>query len=292
MRNATEVQKARLRGQRDTGGKAEALLLGPGREPGLWRALVKTKARLRPGLKFRFGSQSSGGEERPVLDAEVLGVAADGEVELRMDPDRDPYQAGEIPIPPYIRDGRADPEDADRYQTHFAKEPGSVAAPTAGLHFDPGLDAALEDAGVAVAELVLHIGVGTFRPLRREDMESGELHEEHFVLPEATVAAVAAARRSGGRLVAVGTTSCRVLESQVADDGQLRSGEGSTRLFLRPGDDFRVVDGLLTNFHLPRSSLLLLVAAFAGREALLGAYREAIAEGYRFYSYGDAMLIL
>jgi len=288
VRNTTAVQAARLRGNKASGGKAEALLLGLHSEARSYRALVKTKGRLRPGLKFSF----RGGPSQAGQDAEITRVLAEGEVVLRFDSDADPYARGEIPIPPYIRGGHGDRDDRDRYQTHYAKAPGSVAAPTAGLHFDALLDAALARAGVSFAELVLHIGVGTFRPLRPADWSRGELHREHFELPEEACRAVAATRAADGRVVAVGTTSCRALESRVSADGALVPGAGDTTLFLRPGDDFRSVNGLLTNFHLPRSSLLLLVCAFAGRDPVLAAYREALATGYRFYSYGDAMLIL
>ena len=174
----------------------------------------------------------------------------------------------------------------------FARVPGSIAAPTAGLHFSPALLATLEARGIETAEVVLHVGSGTFRPLRDADLASGRLHAEPFSLPPETAEAIAAARERGGRVVAVGTTTVRVLESCADDAGRVLAREGETEIFLRPGSRFRAVDALLTNFHLPRSSLLLLVAAFAGRELVLDAYAEAVREGYRFYSYGDAMLVL
>jgi len=283
--NATRVEPARLRGRKASGGSAGALLLGPGERPGEWSALVRARA-LRVGTKLRFAR----GEES--LEAELSALAADGTATLLFAPDAVPHALGEMPLPPYIRRLAPRAEDRERYQTVFARVPGAVAAPTAGLHLTHALLGALARAGVGFAEVVLHVGAGTFRPLRAADLAAGVLHPERFELPEATAEAIAAARARGGRVVAVGTTTTRVLEARARDDGTLEPGAGETRLFVRPGYRFRAVDALLTNFHLPRSSLLLLVAAFAGREPVLAAYREAVAAGYRFYSYGDAMLIL
>jgi S-adenosylmethionine:tRNA ribosyltransferase-isomerase len=282
--NATRVLPARLRGRKASGGAAEALLLGPA-GAGRFRALVRTGGRLRPGLKLRFGADASG------LEAEIAERGESGEVLLAFGSGPSPYSLGETPLPPYIRRDAPDPRDAERYQTVFARVPGSVAAPTAGLHLSERLLAALEARGVERAELVLHVGPGTFRPLQPPDLARGALHAEGYELSEETARRIAAARARGARVVAVGTTSARVLESCADGRGGVRAGRGETRLFLRPGSRFQVVDALLTNFHLPRSSLLLLVAAFAGREAVLRAYAEAVAAGYRFYSYGDAMLV-
>ena len=285
--NATRVLPARLRGTKNSGGRAEALLLGPGaRDPGRWLALLRCRGRLRTGLGFRFGAGAA------AFDAEVVALCDDGQVELRIDAGVDPYRAGEPPLPPYIRRSAHDPADDTRYQTVFARVPGAVAAPTAGLHLGPAVLAALAGAGIERAEVVLHVGPGTFRPLAPEAFRQGRLHGERFELPPETADAVARTRARGGRVIAVGTTTTRVLEARRAPGRGVMAGEGETDLFLRPGSDFAVVDGLLTNFHLPRSSLLLLVAAFAGREPVLNAYREAVAQGYRFYSYGDAMLVL
>ena len=284
--NATRVRNARLRGRKASGGAVEALLLGPGDVPHSQRALLRCRGRLSPGLKLRF---QGGGQN---LDAEVTGVDADGQVSLAFAPGPSPYVLGEMPLPPYIRRPVPDPRDTERYQTVFAREEGSVAAPTAGLHLTHRLLSELAEKEVGWAEVVLHVGAGTFRPLRPEDLAARRLHAEPYEVPAATVGAVARARAARGRVVAVGTTSTRVLESCAEADGSLRPGRGETDLFVLPGFRFRVVDALLTNFHLPRSSLLLLVAAFAGREQLLRAYDEAIARSYRFYSYGDAMLIL
>jgi len=287
VRNATRVLPARLRGHKETGGGAEALLLG--RAPGgenRFRALVKARGRLRAGRKLRFTRGSEGRE------AEVVEVAADGEAVLAFSPGEDPYALGETPLPPYIRRETPCPEDVTRYQTLFARVPGSVAAPTAGLHLSQPLLHELSAAGVLCADVVLHVGPGTFRPPREAELASGRLHRERFELPQATADAVDAARGRGSRVVAVGTTSARVLESCARGDGRVEARQGETDLFLRPGSKFRAVDALLTNFHLPRSSLLMLVSAFAGRERVLAAYAEAVREGYRFYSYGDAMLLL
>ena len=288
VRNATRVLPARLRGRKSTGGAAEALLLGPAdpESDGRLRALLRTRGRLRPGLRLRFE------REGRACEAEVVAVAANGEVELAFAPGSDPYALGETPLPPYIRRDAPCEADVERYQTVFARVPGSVAAPTAGLHLSERLLGSLASAGVECAEVVLHVGVGTFRPLREEDLRAGRLHSEAYELPEATARAVAEARARGSRVVAVGTTSARVLESCAAEGGTVEARRGRTDLFLRPGSPWRVVDTLLTNFHLPRSSLLLLVASFAGREKVLRAYAEAVREGYRFYSYGDAMLVL
>jgi len=283
--NATRVLAARLRGHRDTGGAVQALLLGPGSAPDQYRALLRSGSRQRSGQKLRF---EGGGR---VLDAELVAVGSGGQVELAFAAGADPYAVGEAPLPPYIRRPSPRAEDAERYQTVFARVPGAVAAPTAGLHLSPALLSALSERGVERAEVVLHVGAGTFRPLDEQALRTRRLHAEAYVLPPETASAIAAARARGGRVVAVGTTSARVLESRAREDGGVAHGAGETELFLAPGDRFRVVDALLTNFHLPRSSLLLLVAAFAGRERVLAAYREAIARGYRFYSYGDAMLI-
>jgi S-adenosylmethionine:tRNA ribosyltransferase-isomerase len=284
--NATRVLPARLRGAKSSGGRAEALLLGPaGGDPTRWRALLRCRGRLRTGLVLRFGAGPAG------FDAELCALHESGEVELRVEPGVDPYRAGEPPLPPYIRRVARDPADASRYQTVYARVPGAVAAPTAGLHLGPALLAELDAAGIERAEVVLHVGPGTFRPLCPEALARGTLHAEPFELPPATADAVARTRARGGRVIAVGTTTTRVLEACRAPGRCVGAGRGETDLFLRPGSHFAVVDALLTNFHLPRSSLLLLVAAFAGTERILAAYREAVERGYRFYSYGDAMLI-
>lgn len=304
--NATRVLPARLVGQKASGGAAEALLLGPDpadQDPGPggiaaavdargdatdYRALVKFRGRTRVGLSLFFGPGLT-------LPATLVAIHDRGEVTLRFARGVDPYAHGEAPLPPYIRRQReaSSLDDLERYQTVYARTPGAIAAPTAGLHFTDALFDRLRDHGVGLAEIVLHVGAGTFRPLDAKAMRTGRLHHEHFELPAETAAAISKTKASGGRVVAVGTTTARVLESQVDAAGLLRPGTGSTDLFIRPGGPpFRIIDALLTNFHLPRSSLLLLVAAFVGRRPLLAAYEHAIRQGFRFYSYGDAMLLL
>jgi S-adenosylmethionine:tRNA ribosyltransferase-isomerase len=285
--NETRVLPARLRGRKETGGAAQALLLGPAAEGGArFRALVRARGRLRVGQKLFFAS----GERE--LGAELVALGPEGEAVLAFAPGSDPYALGEAPLPPYIRRDAPRAEDALRYQTVFARVPGSVAAPTAGLHLSRRLLGELEARGIERAALVLHVGPGSFRPLRERDLCRGRLPAERFEVPEETAERVARARARGGRVVAVGTTTARALETCAAPGGTLRAARGETDLFLRPGSPLRAVDALLTNFHLPRSSLLLLVAAFAGRERVLAAYAEALRSGYRFTSYGDAMLIL
>jgi len=284
--NETRVLRARLRGRKATGGAAEALLLGPAHEAGAFRALLRCRGRHHVGQRFMFGP--SGAE----LGAELVALGLEGEVVLGFPAGASPFEIGEAPLPPYIRRDAPCAGDLERYQSVFARVPGSVAAPTASLHLSQRLLDELAAAGIERAQVVLHVGPGTFRPLRPADLAAGRLEAEHFELPQATVDAVARARARGGRIIAVGTTSTRVLESCATSDRRVRAGAGETQIFLRPGDRFAVTDALLTNFHLPRSGPLLLVSAFAGREAVLSAYAAAIAHGYRFYSYGDAMLIL
>jgi S-adenosylmethionine:tRNA ribosyltransferase-isomerase len=285
--NRSRVFPARLLGRRAGGGAAEVLLLRPLGDD-RWEALVRPGRRLRPGqavvvdegLSVAIETEATGEEGRRVVRLR----AGEGTVEAALE------RAGHVPLPPYIR--RPDrPEDRARYQTVYAREKGSVAAPTAGLHFTPHLLDDLRAAGLGVAEVVLHVGPGTFRPVTAENVEDHRLLPEPYLIPGPTADAIAAARARGGRVVAVGTTVVRALEAAARDDGTVQAGEGETALVVRPGFPFRVVDALVTNFHLPRSSLLLLVAAFAGRERVLAAYAEAVRRGYRFYSYGDAMLL-
>ena len=285
--NRSRVFPARLLGRREGGGGAEVFLL---RDLGgdRWQALVRPGRRLRPGAHVTVDPGLTVVVETAAVGPEgrrIVQLRADtGSVEAALE------RAGHVPLPPYIR--RPDrPEDRARYQTVFAREKGSVAAPTAGLHFTPALLEALSAAGIRIAEVVLHVGPGTFRPVTAEEVEDHHLEAEPFVVPEETANAIAATRAAGGRVVAVGTTVVRTLEAAARDDGFVPAGAGETALVVRPGFTFRVVDALVTNFHLPRSSLLLLVAAFAGRERVLGAYAEAVRRGYRFYSYGDAMLL-
>jgi S-adenosylmethionine:tRNA ribosyltransferase-isomerase len=292
--NDTRVVPARLNGRKITGGRVELLLVG--RETGepsgdTWCCLASTTRGLEPGSRLRiadgFEAEFLGGAEGGRVRVRLL--AADGDVEGAI------RRHGSVPLPPYIRRGDTDPRaeiDRERYQTVYARAEGAIAAPTAGLHFTKGLLDALRNHGIATASLTLHVGPGTFQPVRAPDIENHRLEPEAYRLPEETSRAIAACRRRGGRVVAVGTTVVRVLEDRARDDGGIEPGEGACGLYITPGHRFRGVDGLLTNFHLPRTSLLILVSAFAGRERVLAAYRRAVESGFRFYSYGDAMLIL
>lgn len=298
--NDTRVIAARLYGRRASGAAVEVLLaqrLAPNR----WRALVQPAARLKPGerLELEGGVFVAHMLERPRDEEGELGdwiveLSARGAQPKDLDALIDAH--GHLPLPRYIaREREHDPREAadrERYQTVFAREPGAIAAPTAGLHFTAELLERLEARGVEVAKLTLHVGEGTFKPVEVEDIEQHRMHEERYVLPPQTAASVERARARGGRVIAVGTTSARTLETCARADRCVDAGSGSTRLFLKPGEALRVVDGLFTNFHLPRSTLLMLVSAFAGRERTLELYAEALRMDYRFYSYGDAMLIL
>ena len=288
--NRSRVFPARLLGRRRGGGQAEVLLVRP-YGGGEWDALVRPGRRLRPGDTVEVGAGV-----RVAIQGGPRGrdarrrVRIEGPAGPAEDPEALIERLGHTPLPPYIR--RPDrPEDRSRYQTVYARERGSVAAPTAGLHFTPALLERLRERGVRLADLVLHVGPGTFRPVTVDDVSRHRLDPEPFLLPPETAVAVAETRARGGRVVAVGTTTVRVLEARARPGGLVDPGEGETDLVLSPGASFRVVDALVTNFHLPRSSLLLLVCAFAGREPVLGAYEHALRAGYRFYSYGDAMLV-
>ena len=285
--NRSRVIPARLLGRRASGGEAEVLLLRD-RGEGRFEAMVRPGRHLRPGQRVAVDDDLT-----VVVESEAL--ATDGRRQVRLLSKRRDIAAGlercgHTPLPPYIR--RPDrPDDRERYQTVYAREPGSIAAPTAGLHFTPSVLTRLRERGIEMAEVVLHVGPGTFRPVTALRVEDHVVEPEPFSVPQETAQAVAAARVRGGRVVAVGTTTVRVLETVARADGGIEARDGEAGLVIVPGFAFRVVDALVTNFHLPRSSLLLLVAAFAGRERVLGAYAQALAEGYRFYSYGDAMLI-
>ncbi len=286
--NDTRVRPSRVVGRKPTGGRVELLLLDQD-DQGRWRCLMQASRRPEVGGRILFDRE---------LSATVVGYE-DQMASLRFEHPGGESESvlesiGRMPLPPYIRrsgDAPEDAEDRERYQTVYARSSGAVAAPTAGLHFTEALLARLADRGVARAFLSLHVGIGTFLPVRAERIEDHRMHAERFEINSNVAEAVAAARRRGGRVVAVGTTSVRALEACATPDGSVVPGVGSCDLFIRPGYRFRVVDSLITNFHLPRSTLLMLVAAVAGRESVLAAYREAIRMGYRFYSYGDAMWI-
>ncbi len=286
VRNMTRVFPARLLGERsDTGGKIEALLVSALSED-RWSALLKPARRLRVGVPLDFGGtlRATVEEERSrgerVLRFDLAGTKLDNAVDSQ----------GRIPLPPYIRRD-PDAEDRKRYQTVYAAVRGSVAAPTAGLHLTRSLIESLDDRGVAVADLVLHVGPGTFRPVGEGGIARHRMHPEAFDLPRTTARAIGKTRSRGGRVVAIGTTVARVLEARAAPGRLVSPGRGTTDIFIHPPMRLQVVDALLTNFHLPRSTLLMLVSALAGREAVLAAYEKAISTGFRFYSYGDAMFI-
>jgi S-adenosylmethionine:tRNA ribosyltransferase-isomerase len=295
--NDTRVFPARLAGRGPGGGAVEILLLeAAGEPPHAWRALLRPGRAGRPGRRLTLA-------RRPDVGVETLGREGEafllelraGERKLAVEEVLELAEAaGEVPLPPYIARRPEDPRgDADRrrYQTIYARRPGAAAAPTAGLHFTEELLSELESKAVLRTAVTLHVGLGTFKPLRDEEIAAGRLHGERAEVSAAAAEALLETRRRGGRIVAAGTTTVRALES-FARAGSVAPFAERTTLFIRPGHDFRLVDALITNFHLPRSSLLVLVSAFAGRERVLAAYEEAVRRGYRFYSYGDAMLIV
>lgn len=283
--NDTKVIPARLIGEKEgTGAKVEVLLLRR-RQGDVWETLVHPGKKMRTGAKVSFG----GG----LLRAEVLDIVQEGNRLIRFS-----YegifeeildQLGQMPLPPYITEKL---EDKTRYQTVYAKHDGSAAAPTAGLHFTEELLAQLESKGVVIAHVTLHVGLGTFRPVKVENVTDHHMHSEFYCVEEQEANKIREAKRSGNRVIAVGTTSCRTLESVGAMYGEVRAASGFTDIFIYPGYRFQVIDGLITNFHLPQSTLLMLVSAFSSRELILHAYEEAIRERYRFFSFGDAMFII
>jgi S-adenosylmethionine:tRNA ribosyltransferase-isomerase len=283
--NRSRVVKARLLGTRaGSGAPAEIFLLSP-LGHGRYEAMVSPGGKLKPGRVVHVA---------PGFDAEIMEVTERRTriVQLRADAgvERAIETHGHVPLPPYIERGD-DASDLERYQTVYAREAGSVAAPTAGLHFTPELLAAIDARGVKRAEVVLHVGAGTFKPVEAEDPADHAMHEERYTIPAETTEAIAAARTAGGRVWAVGTTTVRTLESAVLPGGGVRAGDGETRIFIRPPAQLKVVDAMITNFHLPRSTLIMLVSAAAGYDLTMRAYMAAIGSHYRFYSYGDAMAI-
>lgn len=281
--NSTRVRHARLLGHRPSGGPAEVLLIHPGAGD-TWIAMGKPGSALRPGKRITLDRDAW---------VETVEVLKDGHRVVRFVGITAPEameRHGQLPLPPYITHSPT-ALDEDRYQTVYARRAGSVAAPTAGLHFTAGLLERVRERGVAVVELDLEVGPGTFKPVESDDLSAHVMHRERYDIPEAVPAAIAAARARGGAVWAVGTTVVRALEASAGADGLPRARPGETSIFIRPGYRFRVVDGLVTNFHLPRSTLLMLVAALAGHERTMAAYAHAIAGRYRFYSYGDAMLV-
>ncbi len=284
--NNTRVFPACLVGKREPGGgKAELCLVRPVGD-GVWDALARPGRKLRTGARIRFGDE---------LHAEILDVLDDGKRRVRFEGDGSidalVERAGRMPLPPYIRRDEPDPEDRERYQTVYAREKGAVAAPTAGLHFTHDILEQLRSQGTAVVELTLHVGYGTFEPVRVGDLRNHAVASEWIHVSSEAAVSINSARARGGRVIAVGTTSTRTLESVANHAGLVQPFSGETKLTITPGYRFKAVDGLLTNFHLPQSSLLVLVSVFAGRERVLAAYKYAVENRYRFYSYGDCMLI-
>ncbi len=281
--NNSRVIPARLLGSRKDSGAAVEVLLLRRLAPDRWETIVRPGRKVRVGHELAFIPGRLEGRVDEVLENgnRIISFRFSGLWETVLD------EAGQMPLPPYIHEQLDDPE---RYQTVYATRDGSAAAPTAGLHFTPELMDKLRQRGIRIAELTLHVGLGTFRPVQCDDIRDHRMHEEYFELPDDAVRSIQAARQAGGRIVAVGTTSCRVLES-VARSGPLVAGSGWTDIFIYPGFHFQVVDRLITNFHLPESTLIMLVSAFAGREHVLAAYEEAIRQRYRFFSFGDAMLV-
>lgn len=283
--NNTKVIPARLMGvKEDTGAVIEVLLLKR-RENDVWETLVKPGKKARPGTKLVFGDGS--------LRAEVMDVVEEGNRLIRFSYEGIFEEAldrlGEMPLPPYITHKL---QDKTRYQTVYAKYDGSAAAPTAGLHFTKELLAEIEDMGVKIAYVTLHVGLGTFRPVKEENILEHHMHSEHYQVTQETADVINRTKENGGRVICVGTTSCRTVESAADENGNVQAGCGDTEIFIYPGYRFKVLDCLITNFHLPESTLVMLVSALAGRENVLSAYEKAIEEKYRFFSFGDAMLVI
>ena len=283
VRNNTKVIPARIYGKKETGAKVEFLLL-KNMEGDIWETIVRPGNKLHVGTKVIFGDG--------LLTAEILEIMPGGTRKVKFS-----YEGifneildkiGLMPLPPYIHE---ELKDNDRYQTVYAKYNGSAAAPTAGLHFTPELLKKIEKKGVKIANVTLHVGIGTFRPVKEENVENHEMHTEHFYIKQEDVNKINETKKQGKRVIAVGTTSCRVLETIADENGLVKETEADTSIFIYPGYQFKCLDGLITNFHLPQSTLLMLVSALAGKDYILQAYHEAVKEKYRFFSFGDAMFI-
>lgn len=283
--NDSRVIPARLYGNKEgTGAKIEFLLLER-KEKDIWEILVKPGKKARRGARFEFGNG--------ILKAEIMEVLPDGNRLARFECEEEIYSVlekiGQMPLPHYIK---SELKDNERYQTVYSREIGSAAAPTAGLHFTTELMDKIMKKGVKIAYVTLHVGLGTFRPVKEENIEDHPMHSEHYELPKKTADMINETKANGGRVIAVGTTSCRTLESVATFQGEIKEAEGYTNIFIYPGYEFKVLDGIITNFHLPESTLIMLVSAFAGRENTLNAYKVAVEEKYRFYSFGDSTVIL
>lgn len=284
--NDTRVLPARLYGEKEeTGAHVEFLLLNQ-KENDVWEVITGPGRRAKVGTRFTFGNG--------ILHAEILEVLENGNRIARFDFEGESIfpvleKIGEMPLPHYITEKL---EDSERYQTVYSRELGSAAAPTAGLHFTPEMLQKIKDKGVNIGFVTLHVGIGTFRPVKADNIEEHQMHSEHYHLPEETAQLIQETKANGGRVIAVGTTSCRTLESVATFNGKICAADGWTNIFIYPGYQFKCIDGLLTNFHLPESTLIMLVSAFYDREEVLKAYNIAVSEEYRFFSFGDAMLIL
>ena len=284
VRNNTKVIPARIYGKKETGANVEFLLLN-NIEGDIWETIVRPGNKLHIGTKVIFGDG--------ILEAEILDTMLGGTRKVKFNYDgifnEILDKIGLMPLPPYIHE---ELKEKDRYQTVYAKYEGSASAPTAGLHFTPELLKKIEEKGVDIANVTLHVGIGTFRPVKEEKVEEHEMHSEHFYIKQEDVEKINNAKKNRKRVIAVGTTSCRVLETIADENGMVKETEGDTKIFIYPGYKFKCLDGLITNFHLPKSTLLMLVSALAGKDFILKAYNEAVKEKYRFFSFGDAMLIM
>lgn len=282
--NNTKVIPARLFGEREGTGATIEILLLKRKENDIWETLVKPGKKAKPGTKIIFGGGLLTGEVVDVVEDgnRLIQFSYEGIFEEILD------QLGQMPLPPYITHTL---QDKNRYQTVYAKYDGSAAAPTAGLHFTPELLEEIRGKGVKIAEVTLHVGLGTFRPVKVENVQDHHMHSEYYEVTEEAAALINETKQAGGRVIAVGTTSCRTLESAAAEDGSFTAKSGWTDIFIYPGYTFKVIDALITNFHLPESTLVMLVSALAGRDHIMNAYAEAVKERYRFFSFGDAMFI-
>ncbi len=282
--NNTKVIPARLMGEKEGTGAGIEVLLLKRKEDNVWETLVKPGKKARPGARISFGNGLLVGEVIDVVEEgnRLIKFEYEGIFEEILD------QLGQMPLPPYITHRL---EDKNRYQTVYAKYDGSAAAPTAGLHFTPELLEKIKEKGVRIAQVTLHVGLGTFRPVKVDNILDHHMHSEFYMVEEDQAAIINETKKNGGRVICVGTTSCRTIESATGEDGILRAGSGWTEIFIYPGYKFKILDALITNFHLPESTLLMLVSALAGREHVMAAYEEAVKEKYRFFSFGDAMFI-
>ena len=286
--NNSKVLPARLFGKNISTGAVVEFLLLKQIQTGVWETLVKPGKKAKPGFKFLFGDKES-----TFLEAEIKEVLPDGNRIIKFDAITNFFEKldsiGQMPLPPYIKEKL---KDKNRYQTVYAKDLGSAAAPTAGLHFTPELLKKIQEKGVNIGFVTLHVGLGTFRPVKDDDISNHKMHSEYFVMPKETAELINKTKKLGKKVISVGTTSCRVMESVFKKLGKIDFCEGNTDIFIRPGYEFKVMDGLITNFHLPESTLIMLVCAFAGYNNTMNAYKVAVKENYRFFSFGDAMAIV